>query len=240
MISDRQMRFVQEYCKDFIATKAYIRAGYAEDGAGAGASRLLDNVNIQIAIEDEKSALAAMAGLSRQYLVKNLKDIVDSDRPRACRYCHGIGHEYQWTEREYARELNAALNAGLAPPEFKGGFGYTRRRGPAEECPQCHGDGEFRAIQDPTKKADKIKAMDLLSKLGGLVIERKEISGPGGGPLQTANLNYSELSDAQLEALVLAQQQEANALGKGTIEGTLQLVDANPSSMSDLEAASSP
>jgi hypothetical protein len=237
MLSDRQLRFVQEYCKDFIATKAYVRAGYSEQGADQGASRLLSNVEIQIAIEDEKSALAALAGLTRQYLVKNLKDIVDSDRPRACRNCHGIGHEYQWTEREYMRELDRALAAGIAAPDLKGGFGYSKKRAPFDECPACHGDGIVSANLEPTKKADKIKAADLLSKLGGLVIERKELTGPNGGPLQTANttLDLNALSDEQLAAML-----GANALSEGIIEGTLSLPEPNEPVISELEAASSP
>lgn len=236
MITDRQMRFVQEYCKDFIATKAYVRAGYSEDGAASGASRLMENVNVQIAIEDEKRNNAAMAGLSRGYLVKELKTVVDSYRARACRYCHGINHEYQWTEREYERALTEALTLGLAAPDIKGGFGYTRRREPAENCPTCHGDGELRMSLDQPKLADKIKAIDSLSKLAGYVVDRKEVSGPGGGPIQTTTgLDLDSLSDDQLLELIRAKR-----LGEGTVEGTCVDVTPNSSPVSELEGASSP
>lgn len=233
MLSDRQMRFVQEYCKDFVATKAYMRAGYSEDGAASGASRLLSNVNIQIAIEDEKRANLALVGVTRGYLMKNLKDVVDAYRPRACRYCYGIEHEYQWTQREYERELSSALSAGTAVPDLKGGFGYTRRREPNEDCPRCFGEGEPRLDLDQPKLADKIKAVDSLSKLGGFVVERKEISGPGGQPIQTANaqIDFNALSDDEL--LAFCQP-------KGTIEGTLEDSERNHQTPKQLEPASSP
>lgn len=238
MLSDRQYRFVQEYCKDFIATSAYIRAGYSENGAAQSASKLLTNPEIQAAIEDEKRNIAALAGLSRGYLVRELTSVVNSDRPRCCRYCYGIEHKYQWTEREYARELSKALEAGQTVPDFSGGFGYLKNRAPFEECPACEGEGILKPTLEAPKKADKIKAIDLLSKLGGLIVERKELSGPGGGPLAMATLavtNPQELSTEELEQYLLA-----NGFGKGIIEGTLALPDGNSNESNELEANVNP
>src|SRR5260221_10599644 len=44
---NRVMTFVREYVQDFNATRAYIAAGYSENGASAGASRLLANVKVR-------------------------------------------------------------------------------------------------------------------------------------------------------------------------------------------------
>lgn len=49
-LTDKQERFCEEYLKDFNATAAYIRAGYAvqsESSARVNASKLLTNTNVQ-------------------------------------------------------------------------------------------------------------------------------------------------------------------------------------------------
>ena len=51
-LSDKHKRFVEEYLVDLNATQAYIRAGYSENGANAGAARLLADVSIQEAVRE--------------------------------------------------------------------------------------------------------------------------------------------------------------------------------------------
>ena len=46
-LTDKQDRFCYEYCIDFNATQAAIRAGYSENTARSIASTLLTKVNIQ-------------------------------------------------------------------------------------------------------------------------------------------------------------------------------------------------
>lgn len=53
VLSDRQKAFVREYCVDFNATQAAVRAGYSEKTAMQQGSRLLSNVEIQLAVQDE-------------------------------------------------------------------------------------------------------------------------------------------------------------------------------------------
>lgn len=50
-LTDKQQRFVQEYVKDWNATQAALRAGYAESGAGQEGHRLLKNAEIRAAID---------------------------------------------------------------------------------------------------------------------------------------------------------------------------------------------
>jgi hypothetical protein len=50
-LTDKQRAFVSEYLKDFNATQAAIRAGYAESGARVEGHRLLTNANIRAEIE---------------------------------------------------------------------------------------------------------------------------------------------------------------------------------------------
>lgn len=83
----------------------------------------------------------------------------------ACRHCWGIGGEYQWKEREYAKALDEwqrqhhAWDAkspdrrGSEPvmPEPLGGFGYRFTAAPNPDCPECEGVGVERLrVQDTT------------------------------------------------------------------------------------------
>lgn len=231
MLNERQYRFVQEYCKDLIATKAYIRAGYSEQGAEQGASRLLSHVEVQAAIERHKSDLAGAARVTAAFVSEKLRQIADSDRAGCCRYCWGIGHQYQWTEREYTRELNATLNAGRPAPDLQGGFGYSKKTEPNPGCPECEGEGLL--LKLPADEKDRLKALDLLQKQLGVQTQNVQHSGPGGGPIQMANaeINWLALSDEEIAAFCQP---------KGTIEGTLEGSDRNYQTPKQLEAASSP
>ena len=61
-LTTKQQRFVEEYCVDFNATQAAIRAGYSEKTAYSQGQRLLKNVEIQAAIQKRLDKLAMTAG----------------------------------------------------------------------------------------------------------------------------------------------------------------------------------
>jgi phage terminase small subunit len=71
----------------------------------------------------------------------------------ACRHCHGIDHEYQWTEfefrkacEEHDKKRQKAEARGREfdadPPDDRGGFGFDPEREPDPDCPVCFGKGE--------------------------------------------------------------------------------------------------
>lgn len=64
-LTDKQEKFCYEYCFDFNATQAAIRAGYSENTARSIASQLLTKVNIQDRIKLMQDNLAETAGVSR-------------------------------------------------------------------------------------------------------------------------------------------------------------------------------
>lgn len=74
-MTDKQRRFVEEYCVDFNATQAAIRAGYSEKTAYSQGARLLKNVEIQAAIEARLEELA----MSAAEATKRLGDIARAD-----------------------------------------------------------------------------------------------------------------------------------------------------------------
>ncbi|MEX2673425.1 MAG: terminase small subunit [Phycisphaeraceae bacterium] len=57
-LTPKRQRFVDEYCRDWNATAAAIRAGYAERGAHAEGHRLLRNAEIAAAIKDRLDCLS--------------------------------------------------------------------------------------------------------------------------------------------------------------------------------------
>ena len=76
---DKRQRFIEEYCVDFNATQAAIRAGYSKHTAASQASRLLTNVNVKEQIATIKNSLAQEAGLTALDYWRNLRYLFDFD-----------------------------------------------------------------------------------------------------------------------------------------------------------------
>ena len=126
----------------------------------------------------------------------------------ACRFCHGEGHQYHWKEREYLIAVQRAEAADPPEPlpDPAGGFGYRFSDPPHPMCPECEGEGVARIVPQDTRKlspigrllyqgvkrtkdgieikiADKDKAREQANRIIGAFVDRKEISGPGGVPI---------------------------------------------------------
>lgn len=237
-----QTKFVLEYCKDLSeegekpnATKAAIRAGVAEGNASVTAARWLANVKIQEAIEERKAELAAAAGLTVEKVLKLWLEIANADanditqlRRVCCRHCHGFGHQYQWTEAEYTKAVNFAIDNGKECPDGMGGFGFNMNAEPHPDCPECGGLGQeylhvedTRKLKGPARRLyagvqrtkdglkvlmrDQDAALANLSKYLGMLVDKKEISGPNGGPVPLAHITADDLTDDQLAALLKAE-----------------------------------
>jgi phage terminase small subunit len=201
MLTDRQKRFVFEYCKDFIATKAYIRAGYSEGGAGQAADKLLKNTEVLDAIEEQKEMLASVATLSPAWVLHQWMQIASANpndlvkvTVECCSQC--------WV-----------IEDGRLPPN--------------PDCTSCRGKGvsyvtitDTRTLSGAARRLyagavqtkdgikvlmrDQDAALANLSRYLGMVVERKELSGPGGGPVPIAAVSASDLTDDQLAALASA------------------------------------
>lgn len=77
MLNARQKRFVAEYLIDMNATQAAIRAGYSPKTAAEQSSRLLNNVNVKQAVEQQleqiRSAKVADAQEVMEYLTSVMR-----------------------------------------------------------------------------------------------------------------------------------------------------------------------
>jgi phage terminase small subunit len=232
-LTPKRRRFVNEYCVDENATQAYIRAGFAPEGAGQSAHALLKNPEIQRAVKERMEEVAVAASITPEWVVKQWARIAGADpndlvriRRGCCRHCHGHGHGYQWTESEYMTKLDAALTAGQEAPDGMGGFGFDPNLAPDAGCPECGGQGKSEVEIADTLKAksplyagaertrngikitmrDQDKAVENLARYLGLMVDRKEISGPNGGPVALAGLSADDFTDAQLASMLAGRK----------------------------------
>jgi phage terminase small subunit len=230
-LTPKQRRFVNEYCVDENATQAYIRAGYAQEGAGQAAHKLLKIAEIAGAIKERMEELAVAASITPEWVVAQWAKIATANpsalvsvRRTNCRHCHGFGHQYQWTEAEYSKAVDVACDTGKEAPDGMGGFGFDPNAAPNKDCPECGGQGiadvyvaDTRKVRSPlyagaerTRNGIKVNMRDQdaavsnLARYLGMMVDRKEISGPGGGPVALAHLSADDLSDDQLAAILKA------------------------------------
>ncbi len=233
-LNDRQTRFVQEYCKDFNATQAAIRAGYSDKTSGQIGHELLKNLEIAEGIEERKIEIAIHAKIDAAWVLRQWHDIATADaneitqlRRICCRHCHGFGHQYQWTEAEYSKALDQAIDSGKEAPDGMGGFGFDLNAEPNPACPECGGQGteylyvaDTRKLKGPARRLyagvqrtkdglkvltrDQDAAISNISRYLGMLVDKKEISGPGGGPVPLAHITADDLTDDQLAAILKA------------------------------------
>ena len=233
-LTPKQRRFVNEYCVDENATQAAIRAGYSPDTAGVISCENLKKPYMAEAIKERMEELAVAASITPEWVVGQWAKIAQADpnaivqvRRTCCRHCHGYGHQYQWTEAEYSAAVDKAVDSGKPAPDGMGGFGFNPNAAPHDDCPECGGQGvadvhvaDTRKLRGPAKvlyagaertrngikihMRDKDAAVANLARYLGMLVDKKEFSGPGGGPIPMANLTADDLTDAQLAAILRA------------------------------------
>lgn len=130
------------------------------------ASEIATRPKVKERIRELQALQAASAIDVVREVVAKARRIVEADssaliqtRIGCCRHCHGEGHKYQRTEREYlqawdayARALDAVQEGELAPLPFEdGGTGYDLTREPHPDCPECGGEGIPREVLPDTR-----------------------------------------------------------------------------------------
>lgn len=178
---------------------------------------------------------AAGPGLDAMQVLRQWVQIATADPTRIvgvrrvnCRHCWGVGFGYQWQEREYAHEAAQALQDGDAPPAIGGGFGFQKLRAPHPDCPECAGEGvedmtiaDFRKLPEAERRLiagvkmgkhgievqmrNQDDALKNLARYLGVYVEKQELTGKGGGPIQTQNVNYNLPTDPQEAARAYQQ-----------------------------------
>ena len=115
-------------------------------------------------------------------------------------------------------------------PSCSGGFGFDPHREPHADCPKCHGDGMEKVKVEDTRKLkgsarrlyaglkqnkdgsiqilmrDQDAALNNIAKYLGMVIDKRELSGPDGKPVPVAYYDAKDLTDDQLAAIIMADE----------------------------------
>ncbi|MCE9565832.1 MAG: terminase small subunit [Planctomycetes bacterium] len=138
-----------------------------------------------------------------------------------CRHCHGAAHEYQWkdaAEFHLALSRSAADEdaAEESLPTDEGGYGFNPTLDPHPGCPKCHGEGNGEVFAADTRKLsggarllydgvkisdrgfeiktqDRAKALDNVARHLGMFVDRAELTGKNGGPIETKHTGAVKL-----------------------------------------------
>jgi phage terminase small subunit len=78
-MTPKQQRFVEEYLIDLNGKQAAIRAGYSEPTAEVTASRLLSNVKVSAAVDEQRAKRAERTKIDADYVLNRLVEIDQMD-----------------------------------------------------------------------------------------------------------------------------------------------------------------
>lgn len=119
----------------------------------------MKKAHIQAAIAEHMENCRVRSEITVEAILRRWWDIANADvnelvemRRECCRHCYGIDGQYQWTQAEYARALEKAIELGKPSPESSGGFGYDPTKPPVIDCPECRGLGVERAHIHDTRQ----------------------------------------------------------------------------------------
>ncbi len=221
---DTQMRadFVRHYLADpaMNATEAALAAGYGgknknRRSAARVAHELLKREDVKAHLAEAMAARSARTEITADMVVERLWAIATADpnelmqhRRTACRYCHGMGHAYQWIdEAEWLFACQRAEKRHQPKPSDAGGYGFSEHAEINPHCPRCNGEGhghtffaDTRRIKGPArllyagvkdgrdgmevKTHDQVAAMRDVAKLLGFFKDKVELTGKDGGPVE--------------------------------------------------------
>lgn len=166
-LTPKQARFVEEYLVDLNATQAAIRAGYSERTANEQGARLLANASVQAAIAAAVEARSKSTGITAGRVLQEYARIALLDPRKATRWTDGT---MRLVSSDEIDDDTAAAISEISIDK----------------------DGRVKLKFWP-----KVGALDSIGKHLQMFIERREISGPDGGPIKVEGL-----TDEQLHALI--------------------------------------
>ncbi len=181
-LNDGQARFVQEYLVDCNGQQAAIRAGYSKKTAGAQASNLLKNPKVKAALG------AAQKELSERVQIKQDRVLLELARLGFSNISDYLAWGPDGVTMVASASLTKAQTACIA-----------------EITETVNQNGRQLRFRLHNKNA----ALETIAKHLGMLVERREISGPGGGPVEMKR-SVEDLSDEELMEII--------AKGKGEKE----------------------
>ena len=179
-LTPKQQAFVREYLVDLNASAAYRRAGYTSGNPNVNAPRLLARAGIQAEISKHMAARSEKVELTAEQVLREIKTAAFLDPLQL--------FAEDGTLLPLSRMPEAARRAiaGLEVEELYDGRGEDRRM-----------IGYLKKI----KLVSKEGTLTLAGRHLGMFVDKKELSGPNGGPIPMVAYDLSRLSDADLMTL---------------------------------------
>ncbi|HAT4016726.1 TPA: terminase small subunit [Citrobacter freundii] len=211
-LSAKVKRFIVEYLKDNNATAAAERAGYSDPNYGR---QLITNPNVaQVIAQQQKASIVRTLGSADEVLAQMWQlatfdaNQLSQYRRGACRYCWGLGFNYQWRDAVEFEEAEEKVKGkeGAILPKDTGGYGYDHNREPNPECPRCNGDGIGQPYFPDTRK---LPAASRLAYSGVKV---------GKNGVEITAISRERMFEAVMKRLGLADSEFAQRLQQIEIE----------------------
>lgn len=180
-LTAKQRRFAAEYPKDLNATRAAVRAGYSKKAAHVLGTRLLGNPKVAALIAQREEKALAKAEITVDGTLEQLRRVLHFDIAEIYDDEGNLLPVKRWPE---------PARAAIAGVET-----------------EHHPERGTRVAK--VRIADRLRAIDLAMKHLGLLVERHEVTGANGGPIQ--------VEDARERALDLLDDIARRAAG-GTAE----------------------
>lgn len=170
-LTARQQRFVEEYLIDLNATQAALRAGYSENNADKIGSQLLDKTRVVEAIDKAMHERSVRTQITQDRVLTELWGIATDDISNHLRF-------YTDSDGAVRMEVNDSQKTDTRNVKSvslgKNGFRFEM---------YCRDN-----------------ALVQVGKHLGMFVERKEFSGPGGGPIRIGP-DLSKLPEERLTQL---------------------------------------
>lgn len=171
-LADKERVFVEEYLVDLNCRQAAIRCGYQPDSASNSARKMLDKPNVAAAID---KALAERPGVTRARIVDELAKIAFAN----------AGTFFKWGPDGVLIVDSDSLEDG--------------DRAVISEVTETRSESDSRTtVTTKIKLHDKLAALEKLGKTMGMYVDRQEISGPGGEPVQIEAVREKVLGRLEL------------------------------------------
>lgn len=174
-LTPKQQGFVEEYLVDRNATQAAIRAGYSPKSASEIGRQLLEHTGVRARIDTAIAEQSRRLGINADRVLLELAKLALAN------------------PLDVVEAMDATIKDG-ATREDTAAIQSIK----VKVIPQKNDEP---IIEREVRLYDKNKSLDLLGKFLGMVVDRREITGKDGGPIQVAG-RVQGLSTAELQALV--------------------------------------
>lgn len=171
-LTAKQARFVEEYLVDLNATQAAIRAGYSEKTAYSVGHENLSKPDIAEAIAQAKSERSQRTQITADRVLQELGRIGFSDIRNVLTPLGHLTNPADWDD-----DTAAAI----------GSIEVVTKPGEADE----EGNRTVDHVHK-IKTWDKVSALEKIAKHLGMFVERHEVTGKDGGPLETKDVTPYE------------------------------------------------